>query len=42
MSSLPQNMGEDDITTNVENYGLRLFNAYQNKNLEPFLEDMTD
>ena len=35
-------MGEADSTTNVGNYGLRPFNAYQKKNFEPFFEDMTE
>ena len=42
MSSLPQKIGEADIITNVGNAGLRIFNAYQKNNFEPFLEDMTE
>ena len=35
-------MGEADSNTNVVNAGLRLFNYYQKKKYEPFLEDMTE
>ena len=35
-------MGEADSTTNVGNARLRLFNAYEKKNFEPFVEDMTE
>ena len=35
-------MGQADSITNVGISGLRLFNAYCNKNFEPFLEDMTE
>ena len=30
-------MGQADITTDVGIYGLHIFNAYQKKNIEPFL-----
>ena len=42
MSSLPKNMGGSDSTTNVVNAGIHIFNTYHNKNLEPFIEDITD
>ena len=35
-------MDHADSTTNVGNARLHLFNAYQNKNFKPFLEDMTE
>ena len=35
-------MGEFDSTRNVEKYGLHIFNAYKNNNLEPIIEDMTE
>ena len=35
-------MGQAYSTTKVVIPGLRLFNAYQKKNFEPFLEDMTE
>ena len=35
-------MDHADSTTNVGNSRLHLFNAYQNKNFKPFLEDMTE
>ena len=35
-------MGQADSTTNVGISGIRLLNAYQKNNLEPFLEDMTE
>ena len=35
-------MGEADIATNLDNARLRLFNSYQKKNSEPFIEDMTE
>ena len=35
-------MCKADSTTNVGNDGLRLFNAYQKNNFEPFVEDMTE
>ena len=41
MSSLSNNTGESDRTNNVGSTILHLFNAYQKKNSEPFLEDMT-
>ena len=42
MSLVPKKMGEANSTTNVGNPGLRLFNTYQKKNFEPFIEDMTE
>ena len=35
-------MGEADSAINVGNAKLNLFNAYQKKNFEMFVEDMTD
>ena len=35
-------MGEADSAINVGNAKLNLFNAYQKKNFELFVEDMTD
>ena len=35
-------MGEADRTTSVGISGLSLFNAYQKKNSEPILEDITE
>ena len=35
-------MSQADSTTNVGISGIRLFNAYQKKNLEPFLEYITN
>ena len=35
-------MGESDSTTNVGNSRLRICNAYQKNNSEPFVEDMND
>ena len=35
-------MGEADSTTNVGNFGLCLFNAYQNNNFKTFVEDSTE
>ena len=34
-------MGHADSTTNVGIAGIHIFNAYQEKNFKPFLEDMT-
>ena len=34
-------MGGADSTANVVNSGLRIFNSYQKKNFEAFVEDMT-
>ena len=42
MLSLPKNMDQADSTTNLGNARLYIFNAYYNKNFEPFLEDMTE
>ena len=35
-------MGGADSTANVVNSGLRIFNSYQKKNFEAFVEDMTE
>ena len=36
---LPNKIGEADSTTNVENYGIRIFSSYQRNNCETFIED---
>ena len=41
MSALTKKIGEIDMNTNVEIYGLRLFNAYKKKHYYPFVEDNT-
>ena len=35
-------MGEDGITTNIGNYGLCIFNDYQNNNFKPFIDYRTE
>ena len=35
-------MSEDNRTTHVGNYGLHLFNAYQENNFETLIEDMIE
>ena len=41
MSSLQNNTGEADGTTNIGSYRIRLFNAYQKINFESLLKDIT-
>ena len=42
MSSLPKQIGEADINTNVGNPGMGPFNAYHQNNFKPFVEDKNE